>query len=180
MRLGEGRVTLEERPEWQKIVMPAERNWLLFGLYTVLLVIWSGMFIVILVGLFSNQFDFEIRALFVWVWRILMLLWLFIWIWFARRWLWRYWQYYAAAREILFINPEELIIRRPVSLLGVTDVYDMKHVKPFVYNADEKAISFEYGVRPIHFGRGLTPTEAQELTSLLNHRYFPDAGEELE
>ncbi|MCA9940644.1 MAG: hypothetical protein KC418_18535 [Anaerolineales bacterium] len=178
MTLSDQQVTIEEKPEWQKVVMPAERNWLLFLIYTILMLVWTGMFGIILAGLLSNPFNFEVRALFIWVWRILLLLWLAVWVWFARRWLWRYWQYYAASREILFINAQEFIVRRPVSLLGVTDVYDMKHVTPLRYDAEEKAIAFEYGVRPVRFGRALAPTAAQDLVERLNRRHFAVDDEE--
>lgn len=177
MRLGDGRITLEEQENWQKVVMPAEKKPPLFILYTILMLIWLIMFGFMVVGLFS-PFGGEAAPIFQFVWRALLVLWLGIWIWFARKWLWRYWQYYAANRELLFINPETFIIRRPVSILGVTDAYDMKHITPLAYDGQEKAVGFDYGSHPIRFGRGLTAREAGDLIAILNHRYFPQHDEE--
>ncbi|MBE2221575.1 MAG: hypothetical protein IAF02_08555, partial [Anaerolineae bacterium] len=35
-----GRITLEDQPEWLKVVMPVKRNWLLFIVFSVALVVW--------------------------------------------------------------------------------------------------------------------------------------------
>ena len=179
MRLGDSDITVEESDRWQKFVMPADRNPWALGLYSVLMIVWLGMLVVIIAGLLGPFGPTEIRALFVVVWRLLLILWLIVWIWFARRWLWRTWQYYAASREILFVNEEELIVRRPVSLLGVTNVYDMAHVSPLAWNETEAALSFGYGTQPVFFGRGLDRESASELASLINHRYLSHVEEEL-
>ena len=63
---------------------------------------------------------------------VLVILMLLVWLWFGRRFIWRWWQYHMANREILFINKEVLIVRRPVSILGLTDAYDMNHLSPSV------------------------------------------------
>ena len=38
-----GRITLQDKPEGLKVVMPVKRNWLLFLLFSASLVVWVGM-----------------------------------------------------------------------------------------------------------------------------------------
>jgi hypothetical protein len=84
-----------------------------------------------------------------------------------------HWGYHTASREILFINKQQLILRRPVSILGPTDAYDMEHVNPF-YN-DEKTASpaFRYGSHEVLFGQALSESAARQLVKTLNKLYFP-------
>jgi len=173
MQLDDGRIAIEEKPEWQKIVYPAERNWLALVVYSILLLIWLGMAGFMLVSLFGPFGVEGIGTTFIVAWRLLLIFWLGVWIWFAHRWLWRYWQYYAASREILFLNNEELILRRPVSLLGITDVYDRQHISHIAIEPRQKGLTFAYGTRTILFGLGLTPAERGELAAMINLRYFP-------
>ncbi len=178
MQLNNGPIVIEEQESWQKVTLPAERSPWLFALYSLLMLVWLVMTGFIVVGLFSRFGFAEARPIFVAVWRILLVIWLVVWLWFGRRWIWRTWQYYAASREILFINRDTLIVRRPVSILGVTDAYDMQHISPFFLDAEAPAVGFTYGTLPIRFGRGLTAGEARSLANVLNHRYFPGHQDE--
>ncbi len=172
MRLGNSEtIKIEELEEWQKFVMPAKRNWGLFLFYSIAMIVWLGMLIYIFFGLF-RPFEIDRPFIFRLVWRLLLAGWLIVWYLFARRFLWRFWQYYAASREVLLLNKEEFIIRRPLSLLGITDVYDMQHINSVRYDAEKMAIAFQYGVRPIHFGEALTAQEGNALVAAINHRYF--------
>lgn len=83
-----------------------------------------------------------------------------------------------ADREILFINREELVVRRPVSILGLTDAYDMQYVEPFGYDEQFNGMAFKYGSRFVLVGLGLTRPEADSLMTLLNRRFFPDDDDE--
>jgi hypothetical protein len=87
--------------------------------------------------------------------------------------LWRQWQYFAADREILFVNQSRLIMRRPVSLLGLTDAFDMAHVSPFYVSEKHHCPAFDYGYQNIYFGRDLPPKAAEQLVLFLNGRFFP-------
>src|SRR5262245_32235523 len=110
MALQNSLIQFEQRPEWLKVTIPGQRNRLLLALYSGCLLIWVGMLVwVILYVIRHPGFSFVNIAL--------VLLWVFIWLWFGRI-LWGRWQHNAASREILFINKEQLIVRRPVSLLG--------------------------------------------------------------
>ena len=180
MRLGNSEnITIEEEEQWQKIVMPAEKNTGLFIFYTFCLVLWVVMMGLMIYGLFQ---PFPIERPFVsnLVFRLLLLAWMGVWYWFARRFLWGFWQYYAANREILFINKEEFIVRRPVSLLGVTNVYDMKHIEAVYFDDKQKNPTMQYGVQPVKFGQALSPKEGVELISMLMHRHFPHLEEDEE
>ncbi|MCZ7671129.1 MAG: hypothetical protein M5U34_30285 [Chloroflexi bacterium] len=61
---------------------------------------------------------------------IILLIWVAIWLWLGKL-VWQRWQYYAAGREIMFINKDRLILRRPVTIWGLTDAFDMAYVQPF-------------------------------------------------
>lgn len=170
------RIAFEETPDWLKIVLPVRRNWILFVLFTILLAIW----LVMLVGgvVFTVRDVALSGEAFAFVFTLMLLALLFILFRFGRV-LWNQWQYYAADREILFVNEEQLIVRRPVSILGLTDGYDMKHVSPFYYSEKHHCLAFDYAYQHVYFGRDLEPEEGQLLISFLNEHYFPDFdGEE--
>ena len=137
--------------------------------YTVSLVVWLGMLVLVisyvLRGLSSS---FVLTAL--------LVLWTIVWLWFGR-FLWRRWQYYAANREILFIDSEQIIIRRPVSILGQTTAYDIAHVSPFYYSDQHNCPAFDYAFLHVYFGQSLAREEGRELVAMLNTRYFPDSDE---
>ena len=94
------------------------------------------------------------------------------------RFLSRQWANYAANRELLFINREELILRRPISIWGNTDTYGMEHVTSFYLSEKPRAVAFDYGYRHIYFGEALRPEAQAGLRNFLNSTYFPDHDED--
>lgn len=162
-------VQLQDGDERLKVVLPIERNWLLYGLFSVSLLVWIGMMVGVLAAMFREQFGFLLN--------VMLLIWLAIWVWFGRV-LWRRWQYFAAVREILFVNEQQLLVRRPVSILGTTDVYDMRHVSPFYYSEKHHCPAFDYAYQHVYFGQSLPSDVANELVADLNRRYFPDFTED--
>lgn len=169
-------VHFEQTAERLKIVLPLKRNWFLVVLYTVLMLAWlvmlaGGILFMIREAALSGQ-----RYAFVFTTMIIVLLLVLYRL--GRRAVWLPWQSLLATREILFINKEELIVRRPVSLLGTTDFYDMAHVGPFFYLEEQRAIAFPYGQFRTEFGHSLARPEAERLIVTLNERYFPNRDEE--
>jgi hypothetical protein len=160
------RITFEEKPEWLKITLPGRRNWLPLSLFSAAMVAWVGMLGWIIYYLATER---GLGGVLI----ALLLLWLAVWVWFGR-FLWSWWQYYAADRELLFINREQLIVRRPVSILGITDNYDMRYVSPFYYSEKHHCSAFDYAFQHVYFGHHLTAVEAEKLIADLNQRYFPD------
>jgi hypothetical protein len=160
------RITFEEKPEWLKMTLPERRNWLSLFTFSAALLAWVGMLGWIVYFLATERAIHFVLFL-------LLLLWLAVWLWFGR-FLWTRWQYYAADREILFINAEQLIVRRPVSILGITDNYDMRYVSSFYYSDKHNCPAFDYAFQHVYFGHHLTADEAQLLIAELNGRYFPD------
>lgn len=162
-------VIFEESAERLKITIPAKSNRLMRFVYSVSLVVWLGMLILVvsyvLRGLSSS---FVLTAL--------LVLWTIIWLWFGR-FLWRRWQYYAANREILFIESEQIIVRRPVSILGQTTAYDFAHVSPFYYSEQHGCPAFDYAFLHVYFGQDLSEEAGRELVIMLNGKYFPHVDE---
>lgn len=158
-----------------KVMMPLPRKIPYLVVYSILLLAWIAATIWMISLLFSTSTR-ELTTQFVIVWTIILLIWAYIWFRLGRS-VWRWWQYYMATRELLFLDDKILIIRRPLSLLGVTDAYDMQHVSPFYYQEEHKAAAFDYGSRGGLFGEGLAREEAEALIAFLNDRYFPDAGD---
>ena len=171
-------VQYERTDQRLKVVMPAERNWPFFGLYSLLLLVWLGVTASMLGLLFDTSLS-GLSTTFQVVWIIIMLVWAYVWYRLGRS-VGRGWQFYAATREILFIDEEILIIRRPLSILGVTDAYDMEHVSPFYYSEKHGAVAFDYGSRGGLYGRGLGQSDAEDLLSALNRHYFPGEREQSE
>ena len=166
---------LEETADRLKITWPVPRNWFLFVLFSLALLVWLVMLVVMAVYLVRDvvaggeRFTFILSAM--------VLVWLFVWLRFGRI-LWQRWQYYTAIREIMFIDQERLIVRRPVSILGITDAYDMQHVSPFYYSDKHRCPAFDYGYQHVYFGLSLTQEEAEALAAFLNGRFFPDMDDE--
>ncbi len=160
----------EESPERLKVTIPVKVNWILFILHTFGLAVWLVMIWLVLSYLFqglSNSF----------VLTVLILIWLAFWLWFGR-FLFNRWQYYAANREILFIDEEQLIVRRPMSILGITNVYDINYVSPFYYSDKHNTAAFDYAYAHVYFGQSLDETAAKALIANLNERYFPEEEDE--
>jgi hypothetical protein len=168
--LPEQNVLFEETPERLKVTIPLKVNWLLFILHAFGLGIWLAMIGVVVVYLFrglSNSF----------VLTALIVIWMLFWLWFGR-FLWNRWQYYAANREILFIDQEQVIVRRPLSILGITNAYDRRYVSPLYYSENHNCPAFDYAYAHVYFGHSLPESEARALITDLNARYFPDEDED--
>ena len=164
-----GRITLADQPEWLKIVMPIKRNWLLFAVFSVAIVVWLAFVIGMVVFLIRDVIMAGER--FAFSFAVILLIWLLIWWWVGKI-VWRRWQYYAASREIMFINKDRLIIRRPVSIWGLTEAFDMEHIRPFYVSKRHQCPTFDYGSQKVYFGINLTDSEAAQLAKTLNTLYF--------
>lgn len=166
-------VTFEQTPERLKVVLPLRRQWPFLLVYSVLMLTWIVVTVWMLVLLFQTSRG-QMGLVFFIVWVLILLVWAYLWYRLGG-FVWRWWQYYAATREILFIDPALLIVRRPLSVLGVTDAYAMEHVSPFYYSERHAAVAFDYGSRGGVFGQALAPLQAQQLVTALNRRFFPHA-----
>lgn len=165
-------VHFEQTPERLKIVIPAARNWAYLTLYSILMLMWLGMIIggaiYLVQTLFSGQSYRFVFAIMIFILLAILLR--------FGRFLGRQWAQYLSNREVIFINQEELIVRRPVSIWGNTDVYDIEHVSP-IYEAEEpETLAFDYGYRHVYFGGGITAEARQALQQFLNRTYFPAKG----
>jgi hypothetical protein len=165
MESTESGITFEETSERLKITIPAGSNRPVRIVYTVSLFVWLGMLLLVISYVlrgFSSSF----------VLTAILVLWTIVWLWFGR-FLWRRWQYHAANREILFIDQEQLIVRRPVSILGQTTAYDFAHVSPFYFSDQHSCPAFDYAFLHVYFGQDLPGEEGRELVAMLNAKYFP-------
>ena len=169
-------ITFEETPERLKVTIPVRRNllsWTLLILYSILMVVWIGGFFYGIFAYVGNVRASSAGGGFIFVLTVIVILMLLVWLWFGRRFVWRWWQYHVANREILFINSDVLIVRRPVSILGLTDAYDMGHLSPFYWHEKYNCLAFDYGARGILLGMSLPRRDADWLRLRLNDRYFP-------
>jgi hypothetical protein len=166
-------VTVEASADRLKVAVPLRRQPRFLLVYSALLLAWLVFTVWMLVLLFQTSRG-GMSTLYLLVWALILLIWAYLWYRLGR-FIWRWWQYYAASREILFIDSSLLIIRRPLSLLGVTDAYAMEHVSPFYYSEKNQAVAFDYGSRGALFGSGLDRAAARQLTAVLNRRFFPHA-----
>ena len=156
-------LTIEDNQERLKIILPVKRNQFLLGLFSLCMIIWAGMTVAIIAAMIREHYNLLLN--------VMLVIWLGIWLWFGRI-LWRRWQFFAANREILFINHERLILRRPLSLLGITDAYDMKHVNPFYFSDTHFCPTFDYAFQHVYFGQSLAAEDAVRLIAALNNRFF--------
>jgi hypothetical protein len=159
-------ISFEETEDRLKVVLPLGINWLAFILHSLALLIWLGMLGAVLVYLIDGRSSSLVLT-------AILLLWLLIWLWFGR-FLWTRWQYHAANREILFIEPEQLVLRRPVSILGLTWTYDMNHISRLYYSEQHDCPAFDYAYSHVYFGRSLGEEQSSRLIEVLNDRYFPE------
>ena len=151
--------------ERSKVTISLRRRWAVLVLYSFALIVWIAMliiFLIYLIGGFSSSI----------VLTILLLVWLVIWLGFGR-FLWRGWQHQAAGREILFVDRQQLIIRRPISILGITTAYDMGHVSPFYFSETHNCPAFDYAFSHVYFGQGMRSQHAEEIINSVNRRWFP-------
>jgi hypothetical protein len=162
-------VSFAETADRLKVTLPIRRNWAWLLLFSALLILWViGLVWGIIFTIRDIAFSGERYAI---VFTIMLLIWLYLWYRLGKI-VWKQWQYYVAVREILFIDKERLIIRRPVSLLGITDAYDFVYVSPFFHSDKHGWPGFYYGKRRIYFGQGLSENSSQQLVDYLNGRYF--------
>ena len=165
-------VIITQTEERTKIVIPTKVNWFLFVVYTTSLLIWLAMLVLVLQYLFRGQSSS-------FVFTALLLLWALVWLWFGR-FLWGRWQFHVANREILYIDEEQLIVRRPVSIFGITTGYDLGHLSPFYYSDKHNCPAFDYAYLHVYFGQGLSDDQAAALVDQLNEICFPEQDEERE
>ena len=167
-------VRFEQSPQRLKIILPVRRNWALFAIYSILEVTWFVLLIGGLIFLAQVAFSGEPWAI---VFSVMLLALLLVLFRFGR-FLSRQWATYAANREILFVNREELILRRPISIWGNTDTYGMEHISSFYLSDKPRALAFDYGYRHIYFGEGLRPEAQAGLCQFLNSTYCPGYDED--
>ena len=153
-----------------KVVLPVKRNGFLFLAYSLMflaciVLFFGGIAYAIQMGFSGERYAGGFVFLLILALFAVYRLWKFV---------WRQWQYFASNREILFIDAQMLIIRRPVSVMGITDAYDWQYVRPFSYNEKYNTLAFEYGKRTIFFGQSLSREQAEKLIWGLNDRYFPE------
>ena len=169
-------VTFEENPERLKIVLPVHRNWLLVALFTACLIAWIITLFIVLQFLIRDVLSAGGR--FAFLMTVMLIVWGIIYYYLGRM-LWQQWQYATASREIIFIyKDDQVIVRRPLSLLGITTAYDFEHVSPFYYDDTRRSLAFKYGQRLAHFGHALNAAEAQQVIEYVNYRFFPKEEEQ--
>lgn len=167
-------IQFEENKERLKIVLPVKKQWIYLVLYSIMLLLWVGMFIYGLIFTWQIAFSGE-RFAFVFTVMLVGLLYI---LFRLGKVVWGQWQYYAAYREILFIHQEMLIVRRPVSIVGITTAYDRAHVTPFYYSDKHSCPAFDYGHQHVYFGHDLLADPAKRLIGYLNARYYPHRDED--
>jgi hypothetical protein len=149
-----------------KITIPVKLNWPLLALFSAALVVWAGMILTVTIYLLTGRSSsFVLTAI--------LLIWILIWLWFGR-FLWNRWQYHAATREILFIDDEQIIHRRPVSIFGNTTSYDRQHISSFYYSGRHRCPAFDYAYLHVYFGRSMKEDAADILIAQLNELLFPE------
>lgn len=167
-------IQFEENNERLKVVLPVKKHWAFLVLYSAMLLTWVGMSIYGLFFTGKMAFSGE-RFAFAFTVMLLVLLYL---LFLLGRMVWTQWQYYAANREILFVHKEMLIVRRPVSIFGITTAYDRTHLTPFYFSEKHSCPAFDYGHQHVYFGRDLPVDPAARLIGYLNARYYPHYDED--
>jgi hypothetical protein len=167
-------IQFEENNERLKVVLPVKKQLVYLALYSLMLLVWVGMFVFGLVFTWQIAFSGE-RFAFVFTVMLLGLLYL---LFLLGRIVWRQWQFYAANREILFVHKDMFIVRRPVSIFGITTAYDRAHVTPFYFSEKHSSLAFDYGHQHVYFGQDLPSDPAGRLIGYLNARYYPHHNEE--
>jgi len=165
-------VTIEDEEKRLKVVVAESTNWPSLAIYSFGVLIWLAMLVTVLSYLVRGLSSSAVLT-------TLLVIWIFIWLGFGR-FLFSRWQFYLANREILFIDEQQLIIRRPVSIFGLTTAYEWQHVSRFYYSDKHQCLAFDYAFAHVYFGRALKPNEAKELVTRLNGRLFPEPDEDLD
>lgn len=71
-----------------------------------------------------------------------------------------------------------MVIRRPVSMWGITTAYDRAHIRPFYFHPERQTPTFDYGSLYVPFAAALARSEADALIQFLNGRYFPNLDDD--
>lgn len=182
MQLGDTRIEYFRNSERTKVILPVARQWVPLVIYTVLVVVWVAMLAIFVYSFFSPPPLFRgehISPGYRIGWRVLIFVWLLFWFRVIGRYLLRWWQWHLANREILLVEGDVFIVRRPVSIFGVTNAYDLRHMHPFYQTEKHRALAFQYGGVQHHlFAMGLPSSERDVLQHTLNEWYFPDRDED--
>lgn len=168
------RISTEESSERLKIVLPIKRQWGYLCIYSLLLLSWFAMFVYGFIYTWQTAVS---GTRFATVFTFLLLGLLFI-LYRLGHIIWRQWQYYAANREILFLFEDHMVLRRPLSLWGITTAYDRAHIRPFYYHPERQTATFDYGSLYVPFAAALSRAEAESLIQFLNGRYFPNLDDD--
>ena len=173
------RIVFEENDERVKVIIPIERQPLYWGLYSLMLIIWifSSVWGASTVIGFFRQGSFGLTGVYLGAYIFILLLVAVFWFYLGRK-VWTQWQYFTATREILFFYPEKLIVRRPVSLLGVTDAYSREHVSRFSLDSKLNCPAFDYGTFRIPVGMTLPVEESKAFISEINRRFYANIPED--
>lgn len=167
-------ITFEENERWLKVVLPVRRNWFLLTVYTLLVLTGVSLFVgAIIFGVQIGMARQRFSLLFV-----VMIIIFLIMLYYLLKYVLRQWQFNLASREILFFNEEELIVRRPVSIFGLTTTFDRTYMKPLAYDSTFSALAFDYGSRPVLIGLNLPASQTAPLAEYVNKRYFPHFDDE--
>ncbi|MEM9774039.1 MAG: hypothetical protein AAF902_05630 [Chloroflexota bacterium] len=173
------RIIFEENDERTKVTIPLERQTLYWVVYTSMLLVWLGGTVwgaAVIIG-FIRGGNFGFSGVYLIAYFIILLLVAVLWFYLGRK-VWTQWQYFAANREILFFYPDRLIVRRPVSLLGITDAYSRDHVSRFSMDDKLHCPAFDYGNYRIPIGLTLPEDEGEALIAEINQRFYPDSFED--
>lgn len=158
--------SVEEAGDKLKVTINIRRNWLFLSVYSLAIVVWIAMLAVVISYLLRGWSDRFVLT-------ILLLLWLLAWFWLGRFLLNR-WQYQFASRELIFIDDEQITLRRPVSVFGLTSTYDRRHVSRFYLSDKHNCPAFDYAYAHVYFGQSLDSERSVNLIRYLNGRYFPE------
>jgi hypothetical protein len=164
-------VQIEDYSQRTKIVIFRRVKKILLAIYSIAFLFWLAMLTVVAMYLFRGQSLGFVHA-------VILIMWAGIWLIFGR-FLWNRWQHEAASREILFFERGQLNIRRPVSLFGITTVYDSAFMGPFYFSERHGCPAFDYAYHHVYFGQDLDNSEADKLIKELNSRFFSEDSTEL-
>ncbi|MFK7805260.1 MAG: hypothetical protein AB8G95_26750 [Anaerolineae bacterium] len=173
------RIVFEENDERVKVIIPIERQPLYWGLYSSMLFVWvaGSIWGVVTILNFFRQGNFGFSGVYLVAYLFILFLVAIFWFYLGRK-VWTQWQYFSATREILFFYPERLIVRRPVSLLGITDAYAREHVSRFSLDSKLNCPAFDYGNFRIPVGMTLPVDEGKALISEINSRFYANIPED--
>lgn len=173
------RIAFEENTERLKIIIPLQRQMVYWSTYTLLLVTWiaGSIWAAIQVGSFIATGNFGFEGIFLIAYFVILALIAIFWFYVGRM-VWRQWQYHSSNREILFFHPDKLIVRRPLSLLGITEAYDRKFVSRFRFDERVRSPAFNYGTYRVPVGVTLDEETSRALVREINDRCFGGARDD--